>query len=150
VPGEPRRPHSRTSAHSPNSVGGQQAMALAMIYPESEQGKQRDPQLRKKLTMLGKTEEAGAVRLRQARTVLRHSYALALAGYQIPRQQSWRFRSTKAGRPGDRAAPPGSGNAAMLRRGQLRLRLLARNCPRRGHRSRATIGAGTAGLPFRW
>jgi hypothetical protein len=49
-------------------------MALAMIYPDSEQGKQRDPELRKKLSMLGKTEEAGAVRLRQARALLRHSW----------------------------------------------------------------------------
>ena len=48
-----------------------------MIYPEAEQGKQRDSELRKKLTMLGKTEEAGGVRLRQARAVLRHSRGLA-------------------------------------------------------------------------
>jgi hypothetical protein len=34
----------------------------------------------------------------------------------------------------------------MLRRGQLRPRQLARNCVGRGHRIRATIGAGTGGL----
>ena len=42
----------------------------------------------------------------------------------------------------------GSGTAAMLRSRQLRPRQLARNCPRRGHRNRATIRARTAGLPF--
>lgn len=56
-----------------NITKGQQAMGLAVIYPKPEQGKRRDPELRKKLTMLGRTEEAGRVRLSQARAVRHHS-----------------------------------------------------------------------------
>jgi hypothetical protein len=62
-----------------NLTKGQQAMALAMIYPKPEQGKRRDPELRKKLGLLGRTERAGGERLRQARTILHHSRALAEA-----------------------------------------------------------------------
>jgi hypothetical protein len=44
-------------------------VALAMIYPEPKQGKQRDPELQKKLLRLGKLTE-------EERTELRENFAV--------------------------------------------------------------------------
>lgn len=60
-----------------NLTAGQRAMALAMIYPEPQRGKKIDPELLKKVKTLGKTQNAGQVRLSQGRAVLRHSRSLA-------------------------------------------------------------------------
>ena len=98
-----------------------------------------------------KKQRRGADPLRQKRAHAQRpaSRADRRLWFALVLQRRPRSRRPMLRTAGDRAAPPGSGTAAMLRRGQLRPRQLARNCPRRGHRSRATIAAGTGGLPIR-
>jgi len=56
-----------------NLTKGQQAMLLAMIYPEGQHGRGKNAEARKAVVSAGFSVE----RLKQARSVLRHSQALA-------------------------------------------------------------------------
>jgi hypothetical protein len=64
---------SRVNLARRNLSKGQQAMALAMLYPEGERGRGKNAAARKAQETTGFSSE----RLRQARSVLHHSRALA-------------------------------------------------------------------------